>query len=108
MSSLGVQGSYAISTPLGVSVPQLRLEWQHEFLYDPRTIAATFVNDPRPTSATTIRYQTDAPDRDFFTLGVGLAHTFRAGIAGFIYYERVLGLQNATVQRLMAGVRMGF
>jgi uncharacterized protein with beta-barrel porin domain len=105
---LGAQASYAISTPIGVVVPHLRVEWVHEFLADPRAITARFVNDPTPDAGTTIRWDTDSPDRNFVNIGVGLTGTFQHGISAFLYYETVLGLQDVSEHRVSGGVRFTF
>lgn len=108
VSGLGVQASYAISTPLGVLTPQVRFEWRHEFKDDRRSLAARFVNDPSPDGATTIRWETDDPDRDFFDLSVGLSATLRHGLSAFVYYETTLALQGHTAHRVAAGLRVAF
>ena len=101
-SVLGVQASYAISTGLGVLLPQVRFEWEHEFKDNSRTITARFINDP---ARAPIAFSTDDPDRDFFNLGVGLSATFRGGVSAFVYYETVLGLEDLTRHSVTIGVR---
>jgi outer membrane lipase/esterase len=108
VTGLGAQVSYAVSTAIGVIVPQLRFEWVHEFLNDARTYKSRFVNDPTPSAATTIQWGTDAPDRDFFNLGAGVAATFARGISAFVYYETVLDLRDVTQHRVAGGVRVEF
>jgi outer membrane lipase/esterase len=108
VTTLGGQVSYAISTPVAVLVPQVRAEWHHEFLNDSRAIRATFLNDPTPSARTTIEFDTDQPDRDYFTIGVGVAATFRRGVSAFIYYETVLGLQDVTEHQISGGIRVEF
>lgn len=108
VSGLGAQVSYAISTPIGVFVPQFRFEWVHEFLNDPRSYRSQFVQDPTPDAATIIEWSTDNPDRDFFNLGVGVAATFARGISAFVYYETVLGFQDVTQHRIAGGLRVTF
>lgn len=103
VSVLGGQASYALSTGFGVLLPQLRLEWRHEFKNDRRTITSRFVNDPTRTPLLLV---TDGPDRDFFTLGAGLSAIFRGGVAAFVYYETVLGLADVTVHNVTFGVRL--
>jgi len=102
---LGAQASYAISTGIGVLLPQVRFEWRHEFKDDARTLTARFVNDP---ARTPLGLVTDNPDRDFFNLGVGLSATFRGGIAAFVSYETVLGLAQITAHNVVWGVRFEF
>jgi outer membrane autotransporter protein len=108
VTGLGAQVSYAISTKVGVIVPQLRVEWVHEFLNDSRSFQSRFVNDPTPSAATTIQWGTDDPDRNYFNLGVGVAATFARGISAFVYYETVLGLEDVTQHRVAGGVRVEF
>jgi len=48
---------------------------------------------------------TDAPDRNFFNIGVGLSATFRGGVSAFVSYETVLGLENITRHSVTMGVR---
>lgn len=101
-TALGGQVSYAISTGVGVLLPQVRFEWEHEFLNDRRTLTARFVNDPQRAP---IRFTTDRPDRDFFNIGVGLSATFRGGVAAFVQYDTVLGLDDVTRHTVVLGVR---
>jgi outer membrane autotransporter protein len=101
-SVVGAQASYAISTGLGVLLPQVRFEWEHEFKDESRTITARFVADP---TRTPIEYVTDNPDRDFFNVGVGLSAIFRVGLSAFVHYETVLGLEDVTVHDIVLGVR---
>jgi uncharacterized protein YhjY with autotransporter beta-barrel domain len=103
LTFLGGDVSYAISTGLGVLLPQLRFEWAHEFLNDSRTITAWFVGDPAQQR---IRTSTDDPDRDFVNLAVGLAATFPHGVSAFVNYETVLALDNVTRHSITLGVRV--
>jgi uncharacterized protein with beta-barrel porin domain len=105
MSVLGAQASYAISTGIGVLLPQVRAAWRHEFKDDARTITARFVNDPTQTPLALV---TDGPDRDFCSLGVGLSATFPGGKAAFVYYETVLGLAQVTAHSVVGGIRFEF
>jgi outer membrane lipase/esterase len=105
LSALGAQASYAISTGIGVLLPQVRAEWRHEFKNDARTITSRFIFDPLRTPLALV---TDSPDRDFFALGVSLSATFRGGVAAFVSYEAVVGLANVTSNSVVGGVRFEF
>ena len=107
-TALGLQASYAISAPWGVIQPQLRVEWEHEYMNDSETIKAHFVNDPTPDEDTQIRLNTDGPDRNFFTVGAGLVAAFRRGISAFAQYETLLGLDDITVHHVALGLRVEF
>ena len=102
---LGGRASYAISTGLGVLLPQVRIEWEHEFKNDSRLLTARFVNDP---VGQPILFTTGNPDRNYANLGVSLSATFRRGIAAFIDYETVLGLANVSGNFITLGVRGEF
>ncbi|GAB4284399.1 MAG: hypothetical protein Kow0092_38850 [Deferrisomatales bacterium] len=105
-SALGAQVSYALSTQVGVLVPQLRLEWVHEFQDDSRDIEARWVENT--TNVTPFAIPTDDPDRNFFHLGVGLSGQFPHGVAGFLYYETPLGLEDVVTHNVTGGVRFAF
>jgi uncharacterized protein with beta-barrel porin domain len=105
VSVLGGQASYAISTGIGVLLPQVRVEWRHEFENDARTITSRFVNDP---ARTPLVLGTDGPDRDFFTLGTSLSATFRGGVAAFVSYETVVGLVRVSSHSVVGGIRFEF
>jgi uncharacterized protein YhjY with autotransporter beta-barrel domain len=102
---LGGRASYAISTGLGVLLPQVRIEWEHEFKNDSRLLTARFVNDP---VGQPILFTTGNPGRNYANLGVSLSATFRPGIAAFIDYETVLGLADFSGNFITLGVRGEF
>ena len=102
---LGGQGSYALSTRFAVLLPQVRFEWEHEFLNDRRTVTARFVSDPANTP---ILLDTDRPDRDYFNFGAGLSAVFQRGTSAFVYYETVLALRDVTAHKIAVGVRLAF
>ncbi len=103
-TDLGGQVSYAISMPWGVLSPLARFEWEHEFKGSSRLITGSLVADP----ATTFSVPTNAPDRDYFNLGVGLTATLKRGASAFVYYETILGRDNVTNHSFTAGVRFAF
>jgi len=104
-TALGVQATYALSTRWAVVVPQLLVEWEHEFLNDSRTIGARFVNDPMNIPLVLV---TEDPDRDFVNVGAGLSAVFPRGKSAFLYYETVLGLKDITAHNIVAGIRLSF
>ena len=108
LTTLGGQASYAISTGFGVLAPTVRVEWNHEFLNDARSIKARFVQDPNPSVPTTITWTSDKPDRDFYNVGAGVSATFGHGLSAFVFYETVLDLRDVTAHRVVGGLRMTF
>lgn len=104
-SVLGGEVSYALSTGFGVLVPQARLGWVHEFADDDRRIKATYINDPNQFQLVA---QTDAPDRDYGTLLIGLSGVFQGGAQAFLAYETVLGLRDIEEHLFTIGGRIDF
>ena len=102
---LGGQVSYAINTNRAVLLPQLRLEWEHEYKDNTRDIHAKFANDPFNTQ---IIIPTEDPDRNFFNVGIGLSSTFKGGKSAFIHYEAVVGRENITKHSIALGARFEF
>jgi Autotransporter beta-domain len=85
-----------------VLLPQVRIEWEHEFKNNSRLLAARFINDPGNQP---ILFATDGPDRNYANIGVALSATFRGGISAFIDYETVLGLANVSWHGITLGIR---
>jgi outer membrane autotransporter protein len=104
-TALGGQATYALSTRVGVFVPQVLFEWVHEFLNNQRTIRSTYVNDPNKVPLDLV---TDNPDRNFFNLGLGLSAVFQRGTSAFIYYQTALAFENITKHDIVVGVRLAF
>ncbi len=87
-TSLGAAASIAISTELGVFVPQISFEWVHEFRNDQRFASVQLVDDG---SGTTFISPTDKPDRDFFDLGVGVVAVMPGGVQPYVSFRALLG-----------------
>lgn len=108
-SRLGGQLSYAFGTQVGILSPYFRLDWEHEFKNDERTFIARFDSvGPQYNSTNIIRITTDAPDQDYFNLGLGMSATFPRGVMAYIDYATLLDLANTTAHRLAAGIRYEF
>ena len=103
--TFGGEISYAISTSKAVFMPQLRLEWEHEFSDNERAIDAQFIHDP---NSTTFGVSTDEPDRDYFNVGLGLSVITEGGKSGFLYYETRLDQDNIEQHWIKGGLRLEF
>ncbi|WP_404364492.1 autotransporter outer membrane beta-barrel domain-containing protein [Marinobacter sp.] len=106
-SHLGMQLSKAISWDYGVLVPQLYLDYVHEFEDDQRDIKFSFVGDD-PSAGNTFIYNNDAPDRNYGHVLVGLASVSAGGLQSFISYERLLAYSDHDNDRFSVGVRLEF
>jgi outer membrane autotransporter protein len=101
-STVGFQGSMAISTSFGVVVPQVNAEYVHEFLNDRRTIHA-FTTDGTNTP---VNFVTDPPDRDYFNVGAGVVFVLPEGISPFINFSAEVANRFEETQTVTAGVRL--
>lgn len=103
-SVLGLRLDYAFSTGIGVIVPSLRFEWEHEFSNDDRVITAQFASDP----GSFMNLPTQKPDRDYFNLGVGAAMTMAGGTTAFVDFETLLAHEDVTNYKVTLGARLEF
>ena len=89
-SVLGVQGQAAISTSMGVLVPQANADYIHEFANSQRRITVNFVDDLR-ASPTKFAFQNDVPVRNYFNLGTGLVMVLPNGWQPFVNFRAMVG-----------------
>ncbi len=104
-SVLGTKFTYTHSAGWGVLMPHLQLEWEHEFKDDPQAIEARFINDP---TGSAMLVRGDPLDTDYFRLGLGLSMVLTRGRSGFMYYERLAGMNGMSQYNLAIGFRMEF
>jgi len=103
-TDFGGQATYAISVPWGVLAPFLRLEWEHQYLGNSRTVTGSLVASP----STVVSNQTPSPDRDYLRLGAGLSGTFRRGVSAFLDFDTVVGQSGFSSYAFNSGVRFEF
>lgn len=89
-SVLGVQGSAAFSTGLGVLVSQVNADYIHEFANSQRFIHVQFAEDFR-ASPTKFTFQNDVPVRNYFNLGTGLMMVLPNGWQPFVNFRAMVG-----------------
>src|SRR5262249_4140654 len=99
VTALGGRLSYAISTALGVFLPTLSAEWQHELADDSQQIGASTIG------GVSVNVRTSTPDRDYFRLGAGLVAALRHGTHAFVHYDAIVGRDNFTYHGFTAGIR---
>ncbi len=104
-SALGARLSTEVSTGYGVFVPYAALEWNHEFKNDSRSLVAKYTHDPFNTFFV---IPTENPDRNFFTLAVGVSTQMPGGLSAFAALDSVLGMEDTTAYALTVGVRGEF
>lgn len=104
-SRLGVMVAKAISTGSGVFLPQISIDWVHEFQGDQEHIHARFVND---LSNTPLLVTSSQPDRNYFDLGLGVSGQFAQGRSAFISVNTLLGYDDVTTYIVTGGIRIEF
>ncbi|MCX7032857.1 MAG: autotransporter domain-containing protein [Arenimonas sp.] len=104
-SVLGAKFTYTHSASWGVLMPHLQLEWEHEFKDDPQAIEARFINDP---TGSAMLVSGDPLDTNYFRIGLGLSMVLTRGRSGFMYYERLTGMNGMSQYNLALGFRMEF
>jgi outer membrane autotransporter protein len=104
-SVLGVQGSAAFSTGLGVLVPQFNADYIHEFANSQRFINVRFAEDFRATP-TKFTFQNDVPVRNYFNLGTGLMMVLPNGWQPFVNFRAMVGNEQFNNYAGMFGLRI--
>ncbi len=104
-TKLGLDLSYAMSQSWGVVVPQLKLDWVHEFKLDADPVTGYFVEDPTREA---FRLEVDRPDRDYFNLGIGAVMQLPHGLSGHVFYRKLLGYDTLSMDSISFGLRMEF
>jgi outer membrane autotransporter protein len=104
-TSVGVFGSVAISTGIGVIVPQVGADYVHEFLDDQRSVRFRLVQD---LTANQFLFQTSHPDRNYFNLGVGVSMVLANGMQPFVNFRELVGYNDRSSHTVTAGLRIPF
>lgn len=104
-SVLGGRAGMAFGTSFGVVIPQVRLEWEHEFLRDRKSVATSF---PLDSARNVFRVRGDDPDRDTWNAAIGVLLVLPGGWMPFADYEALLGHSFLDRHRVVAGVRKEF
>lgn len=89
-SVVGLQGSVAISTGLGVFAPQFNADYIHEFANSQRSVTVNFVEDLRQNPSK-FRFQTEKPFKNFFNLSTGVVALLAHGIQPFVNFRVMVG-----------------
>lgn len=101
----GLRASYVASTRAGVVVPQLRVEFQHEFDNQSQRVAASFALD---SSDTQYLFTGSGGDRDSVNAGLSIAFVLKNGWMPFFDCSILLGNDDLERQRATLGLRVEF
>lgn len=101
---VGLRFDHAISTGSGVFVPQLRVEYLHEFEDDAPWSRASYALD---TAGTQFYFTGDVPESDAFNAGVGATFILPGGWIWFLNYDYLTN-DDIDRQRATLGLRAEF
>ncbi len=104
-TAIGGEVSRAISTSWGVILPQLHLDWVHEYRDAAVAVNGSFIQDPTDG---VFGITGDKPDSDYFNARLGISAQFGGGSTAFLFYNKVFGYRNLDVDTVGAGVRLTF
>ena len=99
----GVRAAYTFSTSNGIVVPQLRVEYQHEFEDDPNRITASYLLDP---DASEFQWTGAPRDAGAVEAGFGISAAFANGWQPFFNVDMLLGSDDLERTRMTLGVRV--
>ena len=106
---LGFHGSRVFLMDWGVLIANLNGNYYREFKNQNGVIRASFVHDPFRLDSTNPTQEmlivSDIPDRNYFSLGLGLAAQFKYGLSGFIDYQSLLKADDIKSRELAFGLR---
>lgn len=90
LSALGVNLKYAYGYDWGYLVPSFSIAWMHEAKDDARSFDVRLLALPA-VDPSTLQLQTDAPDRDYGLISLGVVAAMNKGVQLFATYEQSMG-----------------
>ncbi|AMK78402.1 hypothetical protein A1342_06145 [Methylomonas methanica] len=103
-SSIGAMISHALSTPIGVLVSQVNVEWEHQWFNKNSLITTRFVDAPNNAFTT----NSFIIDKDYINLRAGLSAQLPFGGSAFIQYDTTIGQEYVSRHAFNVGIRMEF
>jgi outer membrane autotransporter protein len=84
----------------------VRADWAHQYNNGNTSLNVTYANDPTQTSNFVLLG--DAPTRNYFDVGAGVAAQLQGDVSLFINYDAIVGLSHTSYNSFTAGVRLAF
>ncbi len=103
--SAGGRAQYVVPMSWGVLIPTAHLEYVREYEEDELGFVVRLVHDP---AATPFVVRGDPLDRSFTQLGLGVSAVLSGGRSGYVFYERLFGLERQRREQLSLGLRFEF
>ena len=120
-SRVGIQLSNNFNTSFGSIRPMFSAEWFHEFEDKPRAIRAKYALEDALAEEGVADFSTgfgdcvscfdlvsEAPETDYFVVGLGLAATTQRGFQSFLMLEGLLGHSYLSAYAVTVGLRGQF
>lgn len=104
LASLGTRISRAINFSRGVIVPQVSVQWFHEFA-EAGSVDAHFADD---VTATFFTVTGNDPDADFAVASAAVSLVLTEGLQGFAAYSTPVGLERLSSDAISGGLRVEF
>ena len=103
---VGGQASYPVSLDFGVLQPYVRADFVHAFVNDDDGLSVAFSADPTGLS----QFDADiaSTDDNYGLLAAGASMVLPRSFSLFAEYNKVVGLSDYTVNRVVAGLRKSF
>jgi outer membrane lipase/esterase len=102
LGTVGVRASRAIKTSFGVVVPQLRLDYLHEFERDGQDAAASFLLDAQRSTFT---FAGDEAEESYGVAAFGIAAILPSGWMPYLSVDSIVGSSELDRYRVSLGLR---
>lgn len=102
LGTVGVRASRAIKTSFGVVVPQLRLDYLHEFERDGQDASASFLLDAQRS---TFALAGDETQESYGVAGLGIAAILPGGWMPYLSVDSIVGSSDLDRYRVSLGLR---
>ncbi|MGI1679492.1 MAG: autotransporter outer membrane beta-barrel domain-containing protein [Cellvibrionaceae bacterium] len=104
-TNLGLEFGLTLSTPTGVIVPKLSLDWEQQHEDEAGIISTQFLADPTNTSWDVT---TQVADDNYYNASLSLNAVFKNGFSTYIVYDTELGREDISMYEVSLGARWEF
>jgi outer membrane lipase/esterase len=104
-ANIGLRATFAWNLSWGVLLPHVRADFVREFEDDVEVFGIRFAADPNATSTPPILVETDNPDTSYWRLAAGMSAQFKAGVSGYVEYQRLESFQSISFEDISIGLR---
>jgi outer membrane autotransporter protein len=102
LGTLGLRIARGFSVEAGVILPEVRVEYAHEFEHNTDASKTAFLLD---AGNNVLVLEGEDPDSDYFTVGAGVVFVLPNGWMPYLDYQTTLGLDDFEQWQISAGLR---